>query len=180
MHRPGLLLFAIAAGGVVAAQGMTDFSFMPDGGRGNFGVVFTTASEARLALSETHDAEEWAARITAAESGLDARQIETLAGYLAINLPRAVAAAPEIPAPDIATLLAPDGRDLALAQCQYCHSLFTSYLMQDRDETGWLSTFKSPFHSTIAMTDAERRTFANYSALNMPMKFADVPPELRF
>lgn len=180
MRWPGILMLATGTVGMAAAQGMTDFSFMPDGGRGSFVTVFKTASEARLVLAETHDATEWAARITAAAPELAPREVETLAGYLAINTPLALATEPAADAPDIATLLVPDGRDLALAQCQFCHSLFTGYLTQDRDEIGWLSTFKSPFHSTIAMTEAEQRTFANYSAINMPMKYTDVPPELRF
>ncbi|MDP4034119.1 MAG: hypothetical protein Q8P60_14940 [Pseudorhodobacter sp.] len=183
MRWPGVLMLVIGTGGLAAAQGMTDFSFMPDGGRNTFVAVFKTASEARLVLAETHDAAEWAARIAAAAPELAPRQVETLAGYLAINTPLAVATDPEADAPDlpdITTLLAPDGRDLALAQCQFCHSLFSGYLTQDRDEIGWLSTFKSPFHSTIAMTEVEQRTFANYSAINMPMKYTDVPPELRF
>ena len=30
------------------------------------------------------------------------------------------------------------------------------------------------------MDEKERETFALYSAVNMPMKYEDVPPELRF
>ena len=41
--------------------------------------------------------------------------------------------------------------------------------MHDRDEAGWKSTFKAPFHKEIPMTELERDTFASYSALNMPL-----------
>jgi len=45
---------------------------------------------------------------------------------------------------------------------------------------GWLNTFQTPFHREIEMTAQQRETFARYSAINMPMKVEDVPPELRF
>jgi hypothetical protein len=58
--------------------------------------------------------------------------------------------------------------------------MFSGYLMHDRDEAGWRSTFKAPFHLEIPMTETERDTFSAYSAINMPMRMQDVPPELRF
>ena len=69
---------------------------------------------------------------------------------------------------------------LAAYLCQSCHSLFSGYLMHRRDKAGWLATFSSPFHTGITMSDAEKTIFADYSAINMPMRFEDVPPELRF
>jgi hypothetical protein len=40
--------------------------------------------------------------------------------------------------------------------------------------------FLSPFHREMKMSAQEREEFARYSELNMPMKFEDVPEELRF
>jgi hypothetical protein len=40
--------------------------------------------------------------------------------------------------------------------------------------------FLSPFHRNIKMSEKERETFARYSAVSMPMKAEDVPPDLRF
>jgi hypothetical protein len=73
-----------------------------------------------------------------------------------------------------------DGRELAWEYCQSCHSLFSGYLTQERDAPAWLNTFASPFHREIKMTQKQREEFARYSAINMPMKFEDVPEELRF
>jgi hypothetical protein len=40
--------------------------------------------------------------------------------------------------------------------------------------------FQSPFHRGLKMTERERREFATYSAINMPMRTEDVPADLRF
>ena len=40
--------------------------------------------------------------------------------------------------------------------------------------------FQSPFHRELKMTAQEREELARYSAINMPMKIEDVPPDLRF
>ena len=45
---------------------------------------------------------------------------------------------------------------------------------------GWLVVFASPFHKDIPMSQTEREIFADYSAINMPMRVEDVPPEMRF
>ena len=78
---------------------------------------------------------------------------------------------------DIASALPPDGRELAWNQCQSCHSLFSSYLTQDRDVQGWRNMFLSPFHRELKMTPQEREEFSRYSAINMPMKIEDVPED---
>lgn len=169
-----VLLLAGAAGAALAAA--PSFDFMPDGGRTTFAQVFAEPQAARQALAANASLEDWTAAIGAAAPGLDARVARTLAGYLAANAPLTVAAG----ADDPFAALPPDGKELALAQCQSCHSLFTGYLMQRRDDTAWRGTFKSPFHSGIEMTPTEIATFADYSAVNMPLRVQDVPPELRF
>ena len=110
-----------------------------------------------------------------------ARELSELAAYLAVNLPLPEGVVQQAEnSGDIASALPPDGRELAWTQCQFCHSLFTSYLTQERDVQGWRSTFLSPFHRGLKMTAKQRETFARYSAINMPMKAADVPAALRY
>lgn len=152
--------------GVALAQG-DPFAFMPDGGRGLLASAFPAAEARAEALSEARSAEDWQTSLSA--SGLTEREKVTLAAYMSRVAPVETAQA-----------LPPDGRDLALAQCQSCHSLFSGYLMQKRDRNGWLVIFASPFHKDIPMSQTEREIFADYSAINMPMRVEDVPPEMRF
>lgn len=151
-----------------AVTGQEDpFAFMPDGGRGSLSRVFPDAGQQREALSTSRSAEDWQLALTGA--GLSEAETRTLAAWLARIAPLAF----DSPLPQ-------DGRDLALAQCQSCHSLFTGFLMQRRDRNGWRSIFASPFHRNLPMTESERDIFADYAAINMPMRVEDVPPEMRF
>lgn len=170
--RRAVITALLCAGAATAAAGGGDpFGFMPDGGRLTFAAAFPDAQAQRDALARTLSADEW---ITAlAGSGLTDRQAGTLAAYLARVAPLQAGADPLADLP-------PDGRDMALAQCQSCHSLFSGFLMQRRDRQGWLSIFASPFHAKIKLSEVERAIFADYSAINMPMRVQDVPPELRF
>jgi hypothetical protein len=173
--RVTLVSLALVAAAQVWA-GDDPFAFMPDGGRGAFLRAFPDAGVQREALSQSRTLQEWQAVLGNSELG--AGDIATLASYLARVAPRPVDDFPvtDLPLDD----LPPDGRELALAQCQSCHSLFSGYLMQRRDRTGWLMIFASPFHKDIPMTQMEREIFADYSAINMPMRVEDVPPEMRF
>lgn len=174
----GLVSFS-AAGAVAQDEG---FAFMPPGGRTLLLQLLGEDQAGALAEIAGRDAsaEEWSAWASKQKPELDKKAVATFAGYANRNFP--------VP-PDVRKILAetgdikllpPDGKDLAIAQCQFCHSLFSGYLMHDRDEVGWKGTFKSPFHSELPMSEVERDTFANYSAINMPLRFEDVPPELRF
>lgn len=174
---------ALAAGLAAAAVWAADdqYGFMPDGGRSLLLDLLEglDAEAAAEVLGRAAAEEDWAAWAESRGAGLDETALATFAGYAALNLP--LAKEPEGQAPDgLAAALPPDGKDLAVAQCQFCHSLFSGYLMHDRDRAGWEGTFKAPFHTEIPMSETERKTFASYSALNMPLSFEDVPPELRF
>jgi hypothetical protein len=121
--------------------------------------------------------------MTSRAKGLSETEQRTLAAYLAINMPvpdpagvAAKAAKPE----DLGAALPRDGRELGWEECQFCHSLFTSHLTQDRDVQAWMNMFQSPFHRGLKMTPQERHEFSHYSAINMPMKIEDVPADLRF
>ena len=168
--RRGLALAVLAlVAGAAVGQG-DSFAFMPDGGRGVFARAFPDPAKQREALAQTHSAEDWQAAL--ATSGLTERETATLAAYLSRVAP--------LEAKGPVESLPQDGRDLAMAQCQSCHSLFSGYLMQRRDRNGWLVIFASPFHKDIPMSQTQREIFADYSALNMPMRMEDVPPERRF
>ncbi|RBI87489.1 hypothetical protein DRV85_00730 [Rhodosalinus halophilus] len=178
--RASALLGALLLAGAALAQGDA-FDFMPPGGRE---ILASLAGGDANALAEIagreHDRDGWAEWTRAQAPDLEAAQVETFAAYAALNLPAGEDVLAEVADSGGASALPPDGKDLAVQQCQFCHSMFSGYLMHDRDEAGWLSTFKAPFHLEIPMNETERATFAAYSAINMPMKMQDVPPELRF
>ena len=154
-----LAAFALLAG--VGTAQVDPFAFMPDGGRGLMARAFPTPEAQAEALAATRSAEEWLGALTA--SDLSERERATLAAYLSRVAPS-----------DYVQSLPPDGRDLALVQCQSCHSLFSGYLMQRRDRNGWLVIFASPFHKDIPMSQTEREIFADYSAINLPMREAEI------
>lgn len=174
-------LAAALCGQMLPAQ--TDsFAFMPPGGREILARLVAPGDAAALVevAGRQASAEDWAAWAATQAPDLGEQAIATFAGYAALNLPASDPAQAKLLETGDLAALPPDGKDLAIAHCQYCHSFFTGYLMQDRDEVSWLGTFKSPFHAEIPMSDVERATFASYSALNMPLKYEDVPPELRY
>ncbi|BDW86504.1 hypothetical protein [Roseicyclus marinus] len=170
MIRAATLAMTLFCSAAVNAQ-EDPFGFMPDGGRGSFELVFADAAERAWALDQVKTVGEWQDVIAARTPELGQAARETLAAYLSVIAP--LAGGPSVTLPL-------DGRDIALAQCMSCHSLFTGYLMQRRDRTAWLSTFASPFHQVIELTPDEREIFADYSAINMPMRPEEVPPALRY
>ena len=160
------------------------FDFMPKGGKALLlqllGHPLDTVELHKIAQTK-HTAEAWKTSLAPKMGAMSDRERRTLAGYLAVNMPLAekTLAADEAKG-DVTAALPPDGQELAMNNCQFCHSVFSGYLMIDRDVQGWLGTFEAPFHREIKMTEIERETFARYSAINMPMKFEDVPEDLRF
>ena len=171
---------ALLLAGAALAQD-DSYGFMPPGGRDLIGrIVGDDAARLAEVAGQDQDRAGWASWAREAAPGMDDTQVETFAAYAALNLPVEEDLLAQIADSGDPALLPPDGKELAVQQCQFCHSLFSGYLMHDRDETGWKGTFKAPFHTEIPMSETERDTFAAYSALNMPMKMQDVPPELRF
>lgn len=172
------ILVGILALGMLPALGQIEFDFMPDGGRGLLArLVGEQYTDLAAIAIEQRDMASWRDYLVG-RGDLTETELETLAGYLSVNFPldEDMFQADE----DLLTALPSDGKDLAIANCQFCHSIFSGYLMQDRDAQGWRSTFQSPFHSELPMSPEERETFVLYSATNMPLAFEDVPPELRF
>lgn len=175
-----LALSGILAGGLALAQ--QGLEFIPDGGRTLLINTFD-ADSARIAELAGMDLAPDGWRDLIAESGADLTDVQatTLAGYLDYNMPLAdPEALAGLEDAEIAEALPRDGRDLALRHCQSCHGLFSGYLAHDRDQAGWESTFRAPFHLEIPMNETEIRTFAHYSEHNMPLGYDEVPPEWRF
>ena len=184
-RRVGQALAAVALAAIAAAVPACadDMDFMPDGGRTilTAELADTDADEVRRILATSAAEEDWRQLLSDLRPDLSGPPLDTAAGYAAVNLPLA----PDLLAgldsgAALDDILPPDGKMLAINNCQFCHSLFSGYLVHRRDVTGWLGIFKSPFHSEIPMTEQERETFARYSAINMPLRFEDVPPEYRF
>ena len=168
--------------GLAPALGQEDYGFMPKGGKTLLlELTKSNSSELRQIGTARHSEAEWRAFVTARTKSMNDRDVDELSAYLAINTPLPESVLDKAAAAgNLTTAFPADGRELAWNQCQLCHSLFSSYLTQDRDLRGWRSTFLSPFHRGIKMTAQERETFARYSAASMPMKVENVPADLRF
>ena len=179
-----LTAMSILLAGLVPALSQLDFKFMPKGGKTLLLELLGTPPDATELhkIGETRRTEaEWREALSVRTKDLGEPQQRTLAAYLAVNMPLPSAALQEIDKKgDVAAALPRDGRELAWNECQFCHSLFSSYLTQDRNLQGWLNMFQSPFHRELKMTAQERAEFAHYSTINMPMKIEDVPQDLRF
>lgn len=174
-----LAVFAVAVFVFAQAAG-EDNAFMPKGGRAlllDLLGVPPDQTELRAIAQARRTEPEWRDFVAARKSALTERELATLTAYLAVNMPMSEDA---VKRGNLASALPPDGRDLAWSGCQPCHSLFASHLTQRRQVQGWRNMFLSPFHRELKMSPQEREEFARYSALNMPMKIEDVPPDLRF
>ena len=124
---------------------------------------------------------EWSDTLAGQTSAMSEQQRLTLSAYLAVNMPLPAGALEKAESQgDATTALPPDGREVAWNECQFCHSLFSGHLTQDRDVQAWLNMFESPFHREMKVGAQQRQEFARYSAINMPMRIEDVPAELRF
>ena len=170
--------------GLSEALAQETYDFMPRGGKTLLiellGDPVDTA-ELRLIARARRGESEWGEFLAARKGSLGDRELRTLAAYLAVNMPLDEGALDEAGRQgDAVAALPRDGRELAWNHCQFCHSLFTSHLTQDRDVEGWMGMFQSPFHREIEMSPRERETFARYSAINMPLRMEDVPEDLRF
>ncbi|MDH5558305.1 MAG: hypothetical protein OEZ03_13205 [Alphaproteobacteria bacterium] len=183
--HPWILAAALAIlPGLAEVRAQETYDFMPRGGKALLiellGSPVDTA-ELRLFTGTRRNEDEWNEFLATRKEPMSDNERRTLAAYLAVNMPLMEGALDEAAgAGDMVAALPPDGRELAWNYCQFCHSLFTSHLMQDRDVRGWLGMFESPFHREIGMSQRERETFARYSAINMPLRIEEVPEDLRF
>ena len=103
----------------------------------------------------------------------------TLANYLAFNMPLPVKSIPANPAKaNWEKLLPPDGRDLVLNNCQFCH-IITVVVTQEKTKDTWLGTMNSPSHIEIELSAQKREALAEYLALNAAIPIDLVPEALR-
>jgi hypothetical protein len=180
VRKFAFVLLALVAG-LSAAKAQDDESFMPKGGKTLFleATGKSAASELREIGNTSHSETEWRDYWSARHKPASERELAEITAYLVVNFPLPEGAVQQAGS-DIASALPDDGRELAWKECQFCHSLYSGYLMQQRDVQGWRSIFLSPFHKNLKMTAQQRETFARYSAINMPMKSSDVPAALRY
>lgn len=164
----------------VLATAQEDMAFMPDGGKTLLLETFLEEDLVNIVATKK-TTKDWLIFLDKTPSELTKKQKQTLAEYLELNVPLTEGAfATDVKTGEVAMAFPSDGKELAIANCQFCHSFFTGYLMQDRDLQGWRNVFIPPFHKELEMSEFERETFSRYSAINMPLKFDEVPPELRF
>ncbi|MHB1110452.1 MAG: hypothetical protein ACYCZU_09075 [Devosia sp.] len=178
----GLFILALGVAGGAYSQTDDVFAFIPDGGRTLLakamaaGVSEETKTEL---LTGKRTSAEWLAYIETQVSTvlplaeLDEYQRQTLADYLAYNMPLAT-----MPEPVDATTMPRDGRDLSLEYCQSCH-IITVVITQDRAREAWLGTLHKPSHIEVNLTEPEREALADYLVVNAGIPIEEVPPELR-
>jgi hypothetical protein len=178
--------FAAFLLGIAPALSQLDYNFMPKGGKVLLLEVLGSppnGKELLSIISAKRNEAEWQKAMAAHAKALNEREQRTLAAYLAVNMPVENAKEAVDKAGNREALFAAlprDGRELGFYECQFCHSLFSSHLTQDREVQAWRNMFQSPFHRELKMTAQEREEFSRYSAINMPMKIEDVPQDLRF
>ena len=180
------LLLAFLAGPIYA-QSDDIFDFIPSGGKTLLAqiIVGAPANEVQDILSGKHDREGWNKYLKTRASAFpqlnklyDKEQL-TLASYLAFNMPLPVKSIPTNPAKaNWKKLLPPDGRDMILDNCQFCH-IITVVVTQDKAKVTWLGTMNSPSHIEIELNDQQREAVAEYLVLNAAIPIDLVPEELR-
>jgi hypothetical protein len=164
------------------------FAFIPDGGRTLLTTVLRTnppADETRALLAGRRTRDEWVkylqgrrARIPALKD-LSDKKLATLADYLAFHMPLPAAKVPaDLARADWTKALPPDGRDLTLDNCQFCH-IITAVVTQDRPREHWLGTMNKPSHVQIKLNPVQREELASYLVINGGIPVEDVPEELR-
>ncbi len=191
-NRLNLYLAVIAAilalAGLSRAQTEDVFAFIPPGGKTLLMQLAESeppAEEMRALLSGTRSGDEWLAYLRGRTPALPAlgdlgeHELVTLAEYLASNMPLPAKSVPADPArANWNKILPPDGRDLALQNCQFCH-IITVVVTQDKTEDAWLGTLNKPSHVEIELTAAQRRALARYLVLNGAIPIDLVPEDLR-
>ena len=145
----------------------------------------TPGDEVRAILTGKRTRAEWEAYlkgrtgVNPALGDFDETQLATLAGYLAFNMPLPAAKVPADPGrADWSAVLPPDGRDLALENCQFCH-IITVVVTQDKAQDTWLGTLNKPSHVEIELSPTQREALANYLVLNGAIPIDEIPEALR-
>jgi len=186
--KPMLPIVFIAGAAMLptALNAQTDdiFAFIPDGGRSLLASILSEGvpnEKINSVLFGEKDSAGWLESLTENEdfAAMDEFQMQTLAQYLAHNMPLSVDTAPvEFEGIDWGEILPRDGRDLTLEYCQSCH-IITVVITQDRLKESWIGTMNKPSHIEIDLTPEERDALADYLIINAGIPIDLVPPALR-
>lgn len=167
----GLAMIAAMSTGA-AAQADDPAASLPDGPKNLLGALGSDAGVIGELVGATRSSEEWLAHLSGMGTAMTSDQLAMLADYLARNAPAQTSGT------DVAAIigeLPPDGRELFLANCFQCHGVASYYLLQDRDQSGWMDIFGAPYHRRLLTGDNERETFASYAAHAMPIAEDAIP-----
>lgn len=183
-----ILLVAALLAGPLRAQTEDVFAFIPSGGKTLLNQVFQSrlpAGEVQALVTGKRSSQEWLRYLQGrgeaipALQGLGEYELRTLANYLTFNMPLPAKKVPtDSDKVDWEKLLPPDGRDLTLDHCQFCH-IITVAVTQDKTVDAWLGTMNKPSHVEIELTAEQRKALANYLVVNGAIPVDLVPEELR-
>lgn len=165
-------LLLVGATGNVIAQTDDALATLPSGPKSLLTEVASDPAAIADLAGATRSVDEWTAQLAGMSTTMTEEQLAMLAEYLALNTPTEVSGA------DAAALIASmpaDGRELFAANCFSCHGVVTYYLLQDRDQAGWMDIFAAPYHRRLLTGDNERETFASYASHAMPIPQDQVP-----
>ena len=184
----GILVVALLL--AVSSRAQTDdvFAFIPPGGKTLLADIMRSGlpeAEVQALLTAKRGREDWLAYLrdrSAAIPGLKGfgeYELATLADYLAFNMPLPAGKLPADPGKaDWGRLLPPDGRDLVMENCQFCH-IITVVVTQDKTRDAWLGTLNKPSHVEIELTARQRGALADYLVVNGAIPIDLVPEDLR-
>lgn len=180
-------VFAALLAGLALAQTEDVFSFIPVGGKTLLAEVARSApgEEVRGLLIGKRTRQEWLSYLQGRGAAAPTLQdfgdyeLRTLAGYLAANMPLPANSVPAEPGKaNWNKILPPDGRDLVMDNCQFCH-IITVVVTQEKTHTAWLGTMNKPSHIEIELTPEQRDALAGYLVLNAAIPIDLVPEDLR-
>jgi hypothetical protein len=180
-------LVAVLLAEQVRAQPEDVFAFIPAGGKTLLtqAVQGAPSEEVKALLTGKRTRQEWLGYLQGREgaiAGLKALseyELLTLADYLAFDMPLPASKIPADPGKaNWKKILPPDGRDLALSNCQFCH-IITVAVTQEKSKEAWLGTMNKPSHVEIELGPRQREALASYLVLNAGIPVDLVPEELR-
>jgi len=169
--RVSLALCAVLVAGATA-QADDALASLPSGPKNLLTEVAAEPATITEIAAAARTTDEWTAHLAGMGTEMTEDQVAILAEYLTLNTPA------EIVGADVLALIASlpaDGRELFAANCFSCHGVAKYYLLQDRDQAGWMDIFNAPYHRRLLTGDNERESFASYASHAMPIPEDQVP-----
>ena len=174
------LLLALAVLGALAtatsAQTVDPTDSLPPGPKQLLEALGSDPAGLGEIVASERSSEEWLAHLGGMPTEMTEAQLAMLSDYLSRHVPAATTGS------DAATIIAglpADGRELFVSSCFACHGVAAYYLLQDRDEAGWMDIFTAPYHRRLLTGDNERETFSSYAANAMPIPAETIPEAWR-